>query len=313
MSLVMIVEDEAVLRSSMARGIRKLAGIETAEAGTLAEARRQLAACPPQLILSDIDLPDGSGIEILSELERQGSRIPVVFISAYLDAWIERIPTIPEIEVHGKPVGLEELRDIVTRRLNATAEETGALPFSVADYLQLACLGQHSVLIEVRATDGSLATLEIVKGNIWSASDAQGSGIDAFRRILFAPNHSAHCRSLQSHSLERTIFDDWQRLLMDAARLHDETAHEQELLKEATAQVDDVAEALASATENAFNTIWEEAISAMIERDYQRALKAFLQADAIAPGDRKVAANLARLKDMGVTLSEMEPTAEVHK
>lgn len=55
---VLILEDETVLRASMARGLAKLPA-QIDEAGTLAEAIAQLDRALPDVIVSDLDLPDG--------------------------------------------------------------------------------------------------------------------------------------------------------------------------------------------------------------------------------------------------------------
>ena len=58
MARVLVLDDEAVLRTSMARGISKLSGVEVLEAGSLAEAEEVLDRTPPALVIADIDLPD---------------------------------------------------------------------------------------------------------------------------------------------------------------------------------------------------------------------------------------------------------------
>jgi DNA-binding NarL/FixJ family response regulator len=66
---ILIVDDHPLYRA----GIRALLSAETdlsacGEAGTIAEARAQLDALRPDLVILDLGLPDGDGITLLEEL-----------------------------------------------------------------------------------------------------------------------------------------------------------------------------------------------------------------------------------------------------
>jgi DNA-binding NarL/FixJ family response regulator len=70
-SRVLIIEDEAMLRSSMARSLSRVTNVEVLTASTLGEGLAVIDMTPPALILSDIDLPDRSGLELIGELGPQ--------------------------------------------------------------------------------------------------------------------------------------------------------------------------------------------------------------------------------------------------
>ena len=72
----LLVEDEPAELEALAR-IVGAQGFTVATAGTLQEARRLLKAQPPGLILSDLVLPDGSGLDLLDEVRATG---PAEFI-----------------------------------------------------------------------------------------------------------------------------------------------------------------------------------------------------------------------------------------
>lgn len=78
--LVLVVEDEAqvarLLRTSL-----PVHGFRVVEAATAREAARQAAAWVPELVLLDLGLPDGDGLDVLREL-RAWSRVPVIVLSA---------------------------------------------------------------------------------------------------------------------------------------------------------------------------------------------------------------------------------------
>ena len=110
MARVLLVEDEPVLRGSMARGIGKLPSVEVLEAGNLAEALAFIDATPPNAIISDIDLPGRTGLELIGELRRRDLTIPVLYVSAYLKAYRSQIPPNARVDILEKPVPLEQLR-----------------------------------------------------------------------------------------------------------------------------------------------------------------------------------------------------------
>jgi CheY-like chemotaxis protein len=221
MPRVLILEDETVLRAATARALAKLPA-EVVEAATLAEALAQLDRGLPDVIVSDLDLPDGSGIELIGELGRRRARVPVVFVSAYLRAFRAQIPPHADVEVREKPVALDELRALVRERIGGVDEAIA--PFAVADYLQLACMGKHSVAIEVTTTGKSRGRIEVVRGDIWHAVDEVGPGLDAFRRLTFAAATEVACRTLRGAPGTRTIEGKWEALLLDTARAHDEAS-----------------------------------------------------------------------------------------
>lgn len=224
MKRVLIIEDEPVLRSSMARGIGKLAGVAVVDVGTVKGALDAIDQSPPQMIISDIDLPDRSGIELLGELGRRGLKVPIVFVSAYLKAYGSQIPPHANVDVREKPIQLEELRAIVQRRLGAGSRPMELAPFAVADYVQLSCLGRHSVVIEVDSPENR-GRIVIETGTVWTAVDERGEGEQAFARLAFLKGAATRVSTLRGEAGIRTINGGWEGLLLEAARQHDEDSH----------------------------------------------------------------------------------------
>ena len=60
---VLLVDDDASFRSSLAALLRR-EGWTPSEAGSLAEARTRLAQARPDLVILDLDLPDGHGLDL---------------------------------------------------------------------------------------------------------------------------------------------------------------------------------------------------------------------------------------------------------
>jgi CheY-like chemotaxis protein len=77
---VLFVEDDQPVAAITARVLR-LAGLDVAVAHTLAAARAALAAGELDAILSDVELPDGNGLDLLRDLRGANAVTPVVLIS----------------------------------------------------------------------------------------------------------------------------------------------------------------------------------------------------------------------------------------
>jgi two-component system cell cycle sensor histidine kinase/response regulator CckA len=81
---VLIVEDEEIVRNVVSRRLTR-SGFQVVEASTAAEARIRAAENIDTLsvILCDVVLPDGNGRELVESIQRDGARIPVLFMSGY--------------------------------------------------------------------------------------------------------------------------------------------------------------------------------------------------------------------------------------
>lgn len=86
---VLLIEDEPWLGEAVRDQIEK-DGHPTDFVASLAEARRYLAAATYDLILLDLLLPDGRGLDFLRELRAGGSTVPVIILTA-LDQVSHRI------------------------------------------------------------------------------------------------------------------------------------------------------------------------------------------------------------------------------
>lgn len=81
MSRILLLEDDATL----GRGVRfalETEGVRAELCAGLAEARALLAQGPFDLLVLDVNLPEGSGLDLLREVRRSGSGVPVILLTA---------------------------------------------------------------------------------------------------------------------------------------------------------------------------------------------------------------------------------------
>lgn len=83
---VMLVEDDAPIRERMAAILDASDALElVATAGSLAEAREKCAAHVPAVIVTDLKLPDGSGLDLIRETRRLYPAMEIMVVSVLGD------------------------------------------------------------------------------------------------------------------------------------------------------------------------------------------------------------------------------------
>lgn len=110
---VLIVDDEADIRDLLEMTLMRM-GLETATAGDLKEAYQRLQTGQYDLCLSDMQLPDGLGLELLSHIGKTYPGTPVAVITAHGSAE-NAVAALKAgaFDYLAKPVSLQQLRDLV--------------------------------------------------------------------------------------------------------------------------------------------------------------------------------------------------------
>ncbi|MBL8752324.1 MAG: response regulator [Planctomycetes bacterium] len=147
--LILVVEDEAPIRRLLVSTLAAH-GYRTADAATLQAARMLATTDPPDVLLLDLGLPDGDGVDLVREL-RQWATFPILVLSAR---------------------GQE--RDKV-HALDAGADDYVQKPFGVPE-----------LLARIRASLRHAARREPAPAQpqIWGRDDACGFTVDLARRVV---------------------------------------------------------------------------------------------------------------------------------
>ena len=80
-SHVLVLEDDAAIRTVVGQAMRR-AGHRVTSAQSLAEPDAALAAGLPDVLITDVVLPDGDGLERVGELSARAPSLPVIVLSA---------------------------------------------------------------------------------------------------------------------------------------------------------------------------------------------------------------------------------------
>ncbi len=81
---VLLVDDHELIRHGLRRAFERADEFAVAgEAGTLADARDLAARTKPDVVVTDVRLPDGTGMELARELRQADDRLGIVVLTMY--------------------------------------------------------------------------------------------------------------------------------------------------------------------------------------------------------------------------------------
>lgn len=114
---ILIVDDEPDIRELLDITLGRMK-LDTRSAENLAQARALLAEDTFDLCLTDMRLPDGTGLELVQHIQQRYPQLPVAMITAYgsLETAIDALKA-GAFDFLTKPVDLGRLRELVTSAL----------------------------------------------------------------------------------------------------------------------------------------------------------------------------------------------------
>src|SRR5512142_2655153 len=111
MKTVLIVDDERSFLLSLDAGLRPYAdSFTTVTASNGQEALETLARGKVDLVVTDLNMPEMDGFELLAVMTRSHPEIPVMIMTAYSTPAIKsRVEAIGAFRIHEKPIDLKTL------------------------------------------------------------------------------------------------------------------------------------------------------------------------------------------------------------
>ncbi len=199
----LIVDDEADIRELIDITLLPL-GVSCVPAETLSEARALLKRHTFKLCITDLRLPDGSGLDLVAHIQKQHPNLPVAVITAHgnVEIAVEALK-LGAFDFVSKPFELAVLRDMVSTALRLSQSGSG----SGANRPVL--LGQSAAMAEVRALIAKLARSQAPI----MISGKSGTGKELAARLIHLSGPRAdqpfvpvNCGAIPEHLMESEFF-----------------------------------------------------------------------------------------------------------
>ena len=201
---VLIVDDEPDIRELLAMTIRRM-GFEALCSADLASAREQLARRRFDFCLTDMKLPDGTGLQLIEHVQSRPDAPPVAVITAFgsVDLAIESMKA-GAFDFLTKPIDLERLRALVKLALGAGTQDTAKAPPAGVELL-----GQAAPVQRLREQILKLARSQApvyVSGESGSGKELVARLIHAHGPRSAAPFVPVNCGAIPAELMESEFF-----------------------------------------------------------------------------------------------------------
>jgi two-component system KDP operon response regulator KdpE len=204
---LLVVEDEAEIRRFVRLALER-EGFDVVEAGTLERGRIEMRSRRPDMVVLDLGLPDGDGVDLIRDL-RTWSDIPVVILSARTDEHDKIIALDAGADDYLiKPFGVGELlarvRAHLRRRATGPRADESSIEFGAI---------RIDVMRRVVERGGEAVRLTPIEYRLLTHLASHPHSVLTHRQLLHAvwgPNHSEDTHYLRVYmgQLRKKIEED---------------------------------------------------------------------------------------------------------
>lgn len=211
--VILVVDDDEVIRWTLREALQSW-GFATVEAGLAAEAVKQFQTELPAGVLLDIDLPDGSGLDVLREIKREHPEAIVIMITGnvQIDNTISALRG-GAYDFIGKPINLEELRvtlrnAIETRELRREVAQVRKERAREFNFSQI--VGESPAMKKMLGLAAKVAESEVssvlLQGESGTGKDLVAKAIHYGSQRAEGPFVAVNCAALPATLIESELF-----------------------------------------------------------------------------------------------------------
>ncbi|CAJ0816930.1 MULTISPECIES: sigma-54 dependent transcriptional regulator [Ralstonia] len=206
---ILVVDDEADLRELLEISLRRM-GHDVVLASGLAEAREALSRQRFALVLTDMRLGDGLGIELVRQLSATADRTPVAVITAYGSAEnaVEALKA-GAFDYIAKPLSLDQLRSLVLNALGRQQRDPDPGSSDLAERTNDLLPGHSAAMQEVRRSLMRLARSMapvVISGESGSGKERAARAIHALSARASRPFVAVNCGAIPENLMEAEFF-----------------------------------------------------------------------------------------------------------
>jgi two-component system response regulator AtoC len=210
---VLVVDDEPMIRWTLTEALRGW-GYEPIEAGRVDTALKSFDNEQPAIVLLDINLPDGSGLDLLGEIKRGRPQAIVIMITA--NVMVE--DTIAALrggayDFIGKPINLHELQvtlrnGLEARKLRREVDQIRRERTRQFNFDQI--IGRSAAMTETIALARKVAASEassvLLQGESGTGKDLVAKAIHFSSRRAESPFIAINCAAIPGTLIESELF-----------------------------------------------------------------------------------------------------------
>jgi two-component system, NtrC family, response regulator AtoC len=210
---ILVVDDDQAIRWTLREALLGW-GFTASEAGSVAEGLAAFNAEPPAAVLLDIDLPDGSGLDLLREIKRDNEDAIVIMITGnvHVDNTISALRG-GAYDFIGKPINLEELRvtirnAIEARQLRREVEQVRKERAREFNFRQI--IGESPAMKKMLSLAAKVAESEVssvlLQGESGTGKDLIAKAIHYGSQRADNPFVAVNCAALPATLIESELF-----------------------------------------------------------------------------------------------------------
>jgi two-component system response regulator PilR (NtrC family) len=205
---ILVVDDEPDLRELLEITLVKM-GLDVDSAESLTAARHFLSSRDYALVLTDMRLPDGLGIDLVKEVSSGFKDLPIAVLTAFgsADNAVAALKA-GAFDYLSKPVGLDQLRLMVQSALR-TSRPFQAVDNKPAPAPSLRLIGESSAMRELRAQIVKLARSMApiaINGESGSGKELAARDIHAQSARADKPFVAVNCGAIPESLMEAEFF-----------------------------------------------------------------------------------------------------------
>ncbi len=217
MAHILVVDDDLAIREMVALALEKR-GHRVVRAPGLAAARAALAEAPPDLVVSDIYMQDGTGLELLQTVRSLEDPPPLILMTA--KGTLETAAAALKDGVFdylAKPFDLE----LLLERVQAALADPPPAPPRGEDGPASMIVGSAPALVEVYKAIGRVAPLRVpvlVLGETGTGKELVARALHRFGAHPQGPFVPVHCGAIPDTLIESELFGHRKGAFTDAQR-----------------------------------------------------------------------------------------------